>query len=133
MRISFDLDEVLFVNPENYEIEPPPGWLHRRIYRERLPQKVPPITRSPYISMTRRTLSETRGPSAIMYCASTSRTTNGRPKYLMALAILMLINDVIQVALAYRDYKKRMNRLAFKRLARMRKKAIQRAQSRTQS
>ena len=54
-------------------------------------------------------------------------------KYLMALAILMLINDVIQVALAYRDYKKRMNRLAFKRLARMRKKAIQRAQSRTQS
>lgn len=51
----------------------------------------------------------------------------------MALAILMLINDVIQVALAYRDYKKRMNRLAFKRLARMRKKAIQRAQSRTQS
>lgn len=23
MRISFDLDEVLFVNPENYKIEPP--------------------------------------------------------------------------------------------------------------
>jgi hypothetical protein len=36
MRISFDLDEVLFVNPENYKIEPPPGWLHRRLYRERL-------------------------------------------------------------------------------------------------
>jgi hypothetical protein len=54
-------------------------------------------------------------------------------KYLIVLVILMLINDVIQAALAYRDYKKRMNRLAFKRLARMRKKAIQRAQSRTQS
>jgi len=23
MRISFDLDEVLFVNPENFKIEPP--------------------------------------------------------------------------------------------------------------
>ena len=36
MRISFDLDEVLFVNPENYEIEPVPGWLHKRIFKERL-------------------------------------------------------------------------------------------------
>ena len=29
MRISFDLDEVLFVNPATYEIEPVPGWLHK--------------------------------------------------------------------------------------------------------
>lgn len=36
MRISFDLDEVLFVNPATYKIEPVPGWLHKRLYRERL-------------------------------------------------------------------------------------------------
>ncbi len=35
MRRSFDLDEVLFVNPATYKIEPVPGWLHKRLYRER--------------------------------------------------------------------------------------------------
>ena len=36
MRISFDLDEVLFVDPKKYKTEPVPGFLHSRIYRERL-------------------------------------------------------------------------------------------------
>ena len=29
MRISFDLDEVLVVNPATYKIKPVPGWLHK--------------------------------------------------------------------------------------------------------
>lgn len=36
MRISFDLDEVLFVDPRRYEIEPVPSWLHGNLFRERL-------------------------------------------------------------------------------------------------
>lgn len=36
MRISFDLDEVLFVNPATYKIEPVPSWLHKRLFKERL-------------------------------------------------------------------------------------------------
>jgi hypothetical protein len=36
MRISFDLDEVLFVDPKRYKTEPVPGFVHKRIYRERL-------------------------------------------------------------------------------------------------
>ncbi len=36
MRISFDLDEVLFVDPRTFKIEDPPGFPFDRIYRERL-------------------------------------------------------------------------------------------------
>ena len=36
MRISFDLDEVLFVDPNTFETEDPPGFPWNRIYRERL-------------------------------------------------------------------------------------------------
>ena len=36
MRISFDLDDVLFVAPERYETEPPPRFPFNRIFVERL-------------------------------------------------------------------------------------------------
>ena len=36
MRISFDLDEVLFVDPNTYEIEDPPRFPFNVMYRERL-------------------------------------------------------------------------------------------------
>lgn len=36
MRISFDLDEVLFVNPETHRTEPPLPFPLNRIYKERL-------------------------------------------------------------------------------------------------
>lgn len=36
MRISFDLDEVLFVDPDTFEIETPPPFPLRALYRERL-------------------------------------------------------------------------------------------------
>ena len=36
MRISFDLDEVLFVSPRTHKTEPPPAFPFNRIYRERL-------------------------------------------------------------------------------------------------
>ena len=36
MRVSFDLDEVLFVNPENHKTEPELRFPLNRIYKERL-------------------------------------------------------------------------------------------------
>ena len=36
MRVSFDLDEVLFVSPETHKTEPPLPFPLNRIYRERL-------------------------------------------------------------------------------------------------
>ena len=36
MRVSFDLDEVLFVSPETHKTEPPLRFPLNRIYRERL-------------------------------------------------------------------------------------------------
>ena len=36
MRISFDLDEVLFVDPNTFEIEDPPRFPFNRIFPERL-------------------------------------------------------------------------------------------------
>ncbi len=36
MRISFDLDEVLFVSPKTHKIEPAPVFPFDRIFRERL-------------------------------------------------------------------------------------------------
>lgn len=50
-------------------------------------------------------------------------------RYLLMFIALMMVNDLIQIALAYRENKKRLNKLAFKRLARMKKKASQRAKS----
>ena len=36
MRVSFDLDEVLFVNPETHKTEPPLRFPYNHIYKERL-------------------------------------------------------------------------------------------------
>ena len=36
MKVSFDLDEVLFVNPAKFEIEPPPRFPLDRLFPERL-------------------------------------------------------------------------------------------------
>ena len=36
MRVSFDLDEVLFVNPATHKTEKPPVFPLRRLFRERL-------------------------------------------------------------------------------------------------
>jgi len=36
MRVSFDLDEVLFVSPETHQTEPPLKFPFNKIYRERL-------------------------------------------------------------------------------------------------
>ena len=36
MRVSFDLDEVLFVSPDTHKTEPPPHFPLDRIYKERL-------------------------------------------------------------------------------------------------
>lgn len=50
-------------------------------------------------------------------------------RYLLMFIALMMVNDLIQITLAYRENKKRLNKLAFKRLARMKKKANERAKS----
>ena len=36
MRVSFDLDEVLFVSPKTHKTEPPPAFPRDRFYKERL-------------------------------------------------------------------------------------------------
>ena len=36
MRVSFDLDEVLFVSPKTHKTEPPPRFPFNQIYQERL-------------------------------------------------------------------------------------------------
>ena len=64
-----------------------------------------------------------------MSIAKTVKFLKSLKKYLLLFIALMMVNDLIQIALAYRDNKKRLNKMAFKRLARMRKKAIQRAKS----
>ncbi|MBQ8074463.1 MAG: HAD family hydrolase [Oscillospiraceae bacterium] len=43
MRISFDLDDVLFVSPERYETEPVPRFLPKRIFQERLRKDTPKL------------------------------------------------------------------------------------------
>ena len=45
MRVSFDLDEVLFVNPQTHKIEPPLPFLLRKIYTERLRLGTPDLIR----------------------------------------------------------------------------------------
>ena len=46
MRISFDLDEVLFVSPEDHKTEPPLPFPLRRIFRERLRLGTPELIRA---------------------------------------------------------------------------------------
>ena len=45
MRVSFDLDEVLFVSPETHKTEPPLSFPRNRIYRERLRLGTPELIR----------------------------------------------------------------------------------------
>lgn len=46
MRVSFDLDEVLFVSPEDHKTEPPLMFPFNRIYKERLRQGTPELIRT---------------------------------------------------------------------------------------
>ena len=46
MRVSFDLDEVLFVSPETHKTEPPPPPLLRRCFKERLRLGTPELIRT---------------------------------------------------------------------------------------
>ncbi len=46
MRISFDLDEVLFVSPETHKTEPPLPFPLNRIYKERLRLGTPDVIRT---------------------------------------------------------------------------------------
>ena len=45
MRVSFDLDEVLFVSPDTHKTEPPLRYPLNRIYRERLRLGTPELIR----------------------------------------------------------------------------------------
>lgn len=45
MRVSFDLDEVLFVSPKTHKTEPPPKFPYSRIYKERLRYGTPELIR----------------------------------------------------------------------------------------
>ena len=46
MRISFDLDDVLFVSPEKFETEPPPRAPFDRFFPERLRKGTPELIRT---------------------------------------------------------------------------------------
>ncbi|MCR5650656.1 MAG: HAD family hydrolase [Lachnospiraceae bacterium] len=46
MRVSFDLDEVLFVIPETHKTEPPLHWPFNLIYKERLRLGTPELINS---------------------------------------------------------------------------------------
>ena len=46
MRVSFDLDEVLFVSPKTHKTEPPLRFPLNRIFRERLRLGTPDVVRS---------------------------------------------------------------------------------------
>lgn len=46
MRVSFDLDEVLFVSPETHKTEPPLRFPLNRIFKERLRLGTPDLVRS---------------------------------------------------------------------------------------
>ena len=46
MRVSFDLDEVLFVSPETHKTEPPPRFPYSKIYKERLRLGTPDVIKS---------------------------------------------------------------------------------------
>ena len=46
MRISFDLDDVLFVSPEKYETEPPLRFPYNRLFPDRLRKGTPELIRT---------------------------------------------------------------------------------------
>ena len=46
MRVSFDLDEVLFVSPKTHKTEPPPPFPFNRIFQERLRLGTPDVIRT---------------------------------------------------------------------------------------
>ena len=46
MRISFDLDDVLFVSPEKYETEPPLRFPYTRLFPDRLRKGTPELIRT---------------------------------------------------------------------------------------
>ena len=46
MRISFDLDDVLFVSPQRCETEPPLGFPYNRIFPDRLRKGTPELFRA---------------------------------------------------------------------------------------
>ena len=46
MRVSFDLDEVLFVSPMTHKTEPELRFPYNRIYKERLRLGTPDVIRS---------------------------------------------------------------------------------------
>jgi hypothetical protein len=46
MRISFDLDDVLFVSPEKFETEPPPRPPFNRFFTERVRKGTPELIRT---------------------------------------------------------------------------------------
>ena len=46
MRISFDLDDVLFVSPERFDTEPPPRAPFDRFFSERLRKGTPELIRT---------------------------------------------------------------------------------------
>ena len=46
MKVSFDLDEVLFVSPETHKTEPPPRFPFNRIFKERLRYGTPELIRT---------------------------------------------------------------------------------------
>ena len=65
----------------------------------------------------------------VLSVVKTVKVLRSVKKYLLLFIALMMVNDLIQIALAYKENKKRLNKMAFKRLARMKKKASQRAKS----
>ena len=46
MRVSFDLDDVLFVSPQTYETEPAPRFPYNRIFTDRLRKGTPQLIRA---------------------------------------------------------------------------------------
>ena len=46
MKVSFDLDEVLFVSPKTHKTEPPPRFPFNRIFKERLRYGTPELIRT---------------------------------------------------------------------------------------
>ena len=46
MRISFDLDDVLFVSPESYETEPALRFPYNRLFPDRLRKGTPELIRT---------------------------------------------------------------------------------------
>ena len=85
--------------------------------------------RSGYITAGKEKMEALKEAAKALSVVKTVKVLKTVKRYLLMFIALMMVNDLIQIALAYRENKKRLNKLAFKRLARMRKKAIQRAKS----